>query len=661
MGAVTVADLVAVDRWRLTRLPGVSDRTRREINSRVRVWREKYAEQVTGRTRAPWPPADGAATSLPEPRAAAEVLAERAGTNRAAARREAARLLLGLDGDLDAFASQAELAERLAVTRGRVAQHVGRMHDAWAADETCRDILDGLGHVVQATLASSGGVATVAELAEAVLAALPQPNPTRWAGEAGDPDRDPDERDTVQPAGLERIAAGLVRLALDRSESMERVAATASLSRRRRGGRVALLARNPALLDAAEAIGRRADDLVAELARAEVPLVPAARTADDLRRVFNRVREVWLAGDQSAPPAGTGPGAESSISLGDGDDEPDNLRLVRLAAALSSHAAASGRGELHETTLSAVQALALALAGIAAGPSPGSDGERPRGHRLTAQEVRDRFRARFPALPPLPDRPRLDDLLRDAGLPLVYDREARAYVVATATGTQPAEGRSGDLPTRQPTRITNVPQPARDRGDQLGRRLADSVSARSFLALGVAAQRLDRAQALLVERFGAVTVDVTGVLLDAMREQASAVGLPWDVVRAADAATKGSRDAEGLAALVERALPAVDRAVEEAAAGAPDGTRPTLLTEAAPLARYGHLARLGRWTDLGVRRMQAVWLLVPQLAGTEDAVVDGRPLPLAAPGQFLMLDAGWLVESESPAHTSRARSGRTGR
>ena len=51
---------------------------------------------------------------------------------------------------------------------------------------------------------------------------------------------------------------------------------------------------------------------------------------------------------------------------------------------------------------------------------------------------------------------------------------------------------------------------------------------------------------------------------------------------------------------------------------------------------------LSRWTDLAARRPQAIWVLVPQLSGTQGAVVDKRPLPLAAPGQFFRLDAEWI-------------------
>ena len=59
----------------------------------------------------------------------------------------------------------------------------------------------------------------------------------------------------------------------------------------------------------------------------------------------------------------------------------------------------------------------------------------------------------------------------------------------------------------------------------------------------------------MVARHGAVTVDVTAVLLDAVRAQADEASVPWEEVRAADAAEPGSRPAQGLAALVRAALP----------------------------------------------------------------------------------------------------------
>jgi len=310
-----------------------------------------------------------------------------------------------------------------------------------------------------------------------------------------------------------------------------------------------------------------------------------------------------------------------------GEETPRPLiedgRLLRLAAAFSNHAAVSGALELHHRGFSPATALSLALKG-AGGAQP-----------LRPQEIRDRVRARFPALAPLPDGARLDDLVREARLELYFDEKDRVFRshtrIADTTG----------LESRLATRVMPVTAPAVARGHLVGR-LAESASARSFLALSVPASRVDRAIDVLVREHHAVVVDVTSVLISTMREAASGLGLPWDLVRAADAAPSGSRDAQGLTSLVQRSVPAVDKAIEQAAAQAAEGNQPVLLVEAGPLARYGYLSSLSRWTDLGTRRRQAIWLLVPQLMGNQGAVIDGRPLPLAAPGQLVPLDADWL-------------------
>jgi hypothetical protein len=237
---------------------------------------------------------------------------------------------------------------------------------------------------------------------------------------------------------------------------------------------------------------------------------------------------------------------------------------------------------------------------------------------------------------PLPDRPRLDQLIDGTGLDLVYDETERAYRARIR-----ASGTLG-LDSRPATVLGPVNRQILSDGPS-GHRLTESVATRSFLAIGVDAVRADRAADALTGRFGAKVVDVTQVLIDAMKAQAAEFGLDWESVQAADAAPAGTRDAEGLAMLVRRSLPAVEAAIAAAAGEVPDGTRPVLLTDVAPLARYGHLNILGPWADLTTRRPQAIWLLVPQLAGTHGAVVDRRPLPLAAPGQFMRLDPDWIA------------------
>ncbi|MGV2383883.1 MAG UNVERIFIED_CONTAM: BREX system serine/threonine kinase PglW [Thermobifida fusca] len=579
-GVTTVGDLAAIDPVRLNRLAGVAEATRREVKARARMWREKLAAELPPPRPAP------AAGYLPSPIAAADLLLARAGSARSSRRRVAA-LMLGLDGEVDPFATQAEIGRALGVTRARAGQLMSALQEAWAADDDTRGLLDAIAVLARDAIARLGGVATVDELSDDIQTHLPPAD---------------------DKARGDRLVAGLLRVALDRVDALARAegldAATPPLAHRRRGGRMALIATDPLLLDAGEAVARHAEALVAEAGAAGHAVVARQRAATALLRAAARIV----------------PGASGLTGE----------RLVRLAGRLSNRVAASGHGELHDRGLPAAAALGLTLSGLGAR------------QQLTPQEVRDRVRARFPALAPLPDRPRLDEVIAEAGLPLVYDEAARAY------RSREAPSDMTSLATSPPSQVT-LPAEETVTTGATDRRLRESLRTRSFLALGVEAIRVDRAVDVLVRRYGATVVDVTRVLVEALRRRADHAGVPWDLVRAADAAAPGTRDAMGLAALVEQSLPAVTEAVEAAAREPAEGARPVVLTELAPLARYGHLGILSQWTDLAAPRRQAIWVMVPQLLGNQGSVIDGRPLPLAAPGQFLRVEAEWLAAAPVPA------------
>jgi serine/threonine protein kinase len=580
----TVGDLVAVDPVRLNHLSGVSNATRSEIKARAREWRNRFGAAVTGRGTGPAASARPGTSTLPDPVTAARLLTEHAGSARAESRRALARLLLGLEPGIDAFASQAEIAEATGVTRARVAQQAGALQDAWGADGSCTELLDTLAETAWQWLADSGCVATVDELAQSVLAVMP-----------------PSASADGSPA-VGRVAAGLLRVALDRVQALQRAEGDArEFFSRRRDGRIVLLAADQALLDPAEALGRAADDLVAQAAASGEHTVPAARAA-------GRLLDAWTKAVR---------GLESTSPV------PDTGRLLRLAAALARDAALAGSGDLYMRGMPPTAALTIALTGVGAQP-------------VSVHEIHSRVRAKFPALAPLPDRPRLDQLIDGTGLGLVYDETERAYRSRTR-----ASGTLG-LDSRPATVVNPVSRQLLSDGAS-GHRLAESAAARSFLAIGVEGLRADRALDALTSRFGAKVVDVTQVLIDAMKAQATEFGLGWDFVQAADAAPDGTRDADGLKVLVKRSLPAVEAAITTALSEVPDGTRPVLLTDVAPLARYGHLNILGPWADLATRRPQAIWVLVPQLPGIHGALIDRRPLPLAAPGQFMRLDPDWIA------------------
>lgn len=584
-GVHTVGELVALDPVRLNRLSGVAEPTRKEVKARYASWRSRLGRVGT----AAHPHAQG---DLPDPITAAERLVAAAGTSRATQLRSAVRVVLGLDAGVDAFASQQEIGTARGVTRPRAAQQITAMQNAWADDEASRTLLDAVLNTARQSLTALGGVATVEELTRAVLAALP-----------------PSAVTTDGPAP-QRVAAGLLRVAYDRAHELDRANADdAPLATRRRGGRIAVVATNPLLLDAADALGQAADAVVAAARTAGESVVPTARAAEQLQTALRRVL-----GDTANPDALGTPS-----------------RALRLGAALATTAELSGALELHHRELGPTTALALALAGV------GGRAE------LTVKEVRDRVRARFPALPPLPEGRRLVTLMQEAGLALVFDDIKDVF----RSREQPAD--TTGLESRLVTRM--VPAgPQLVAGGHVGHRLTESASSRSFLALGVEGRRVEQAVGTLERELGAHVVDLTRVLIDALRAAAATVGIPWDAVQAADAEAEGTRGAQGLAQLVTQALPAVDAAIAAACDDVAVGTRPVLLTEAAPLARYGHLGTLSRWTDLATPRTQAVWLLVPQLHGAQGAMVDGRSLPLAAPGQYLRLDADWL-DSLTPAST----------
>ena len=115
----------------------------------------------------------------------------------------------------------------------------------------------------------------------------------------------------------------------------------------------------------------------------------------------------------------------------------------------------------------------------------------------------------------------------------------------------------------------------------------------------------------------------------------------------------GSRGRRGLDELVRRSWPHIEAAVETALQDAGHG--PVLLTEASPLARYDNMGLLSRWSDLGASRSRAVWLVLPQLAANPGPLVAGRPVPLAAPSQYLPVDNDW-VDAATSATTTATQS-----
>ncbi|MGW2395397.1 BREX system serine/threonine kinase PglW [Kitasatospora sp. NPDC001664] len=580
LGLATVADLALADPGKLSRLVGVADVTRREVRSRAKQWRERFAAELTTGA-VPSAAMRDVDDPLADPAYTAEVLVQAAGSARATGRRRAARVLLGLVSGAEAFATRVEFAAACGLAGAPQASNVlSTVQEAWADSPAVRSHLDGVLARATEALTVLGGIATADDVVDILVAT---------SVDTGQPE------DETPTAAQHRIVAGLLVAALERAEVVERGGGNASpvSRRRRRGGRSVLLATDPALLEAADALGSAADELVAAATAAGDHVVPVGRAA-------TRLRQLWPQGVSA----------------------PDDTRLAKIAARLSAHAQASRRGELHDRDLDAAVALRIALGGLA--PS----------QKLTAADVKRRVQARFPELTPLPNRPRLDQIIAESKLPLSWDGEAYTIPSRRADSTSLASR------TMFAPRSISLAQRTDGTATREDAQLAQSVAGRSFLALGAPSGGLDAIADALVSKYGAVTVNVTAVLVAALQSKAQEAGIPWELVKAADAAAPNSRDAQGLAALVRQASPAVERAIAEAVAGAAEGTRPVLLVEAAPLARYGQLDIVARLADITIRRSQAIWLLLP-LDTDRAAVIDRAPVPLTHGGQFLCLD-DWL-------------------
>lgn len=591
LGVLTVGDLVTLEPVRLNHLAGSAESTRKEVKSRASTWRKKFGAKAQS---------TGSGTRLPSPRSIAETLEAGSGAKRSTSKLDLLRSILGLTGTANAFATHGALGAGLQkpISSARVNQLLDDIQDAWAGNEACLEKLKALSTVVEERLTGLGGVATITELTEAILES------TTSEGSRGE----------------RRVAEGLLRIvAVDRARALKRAEADGgNYELRRRAGTVVLIGRSTTLLDLAEQLGHEADQLLAQSPGDYAALVPAERVAPRLAKTVASFR---LSVDETDGQRTAQLQAALAVLT-------SPARLVRLAASMSKEAAASGAAELHHRDLTQHDALRLAFRGLAGA------------QRISRHEVTDRVRVRFPAVPLLPGDSRLDALVEAAGLNLRFNPETSMY-----ESRELSVGSSGASSFSTHTRMGDAPIAG---ASVVVQRLKDSVERRSFLGLGVKASRTGDLVRALETEFDAATLDLTDALIEAMRALAAEGKSPaWERLAAADAQPAGSRDQRGLAAVVGRALPRLEERIAELAADNPR-QRPVLITEASPLARYGRVDVLKRWSDMTLKRGQAIWVVLPQTDANQGPLLDGSPV-LTSPNQFLAIDSDWVSARRAPA------------
>jgi hypothetical protein len=363
----------------------------------------------------------------------------------------------------------------------------------------------------------------------------------------------------------------------------------------RRNGERIFIARTPELANFAIQLGNQADEYAKE-----EPLAPPAR-------VLERFREMSLA-------AGI-----SSIS---------DSRAMRLGAAASTTAAVSSRQELYPRRMDAARALRLSQGALLGVP------------QLSIADIQERVRSRYPEAVPLPDRPALDDLLDAVGLNFRWDpmggKDGNGGYVSLFHDTPSVSGGSGSI-SRMPTQIGpglvgNITPEIAD-ARQFEERLERGIKESSFLTLLVHPKYYQRAMRELSARFPVRLIDLEGLFIDVLREVADKAGVKWELVLQTDA-SRNTGDWNKLTLLVGRTMPIIEQALASA-----DQT--LLIVYPGLLERYDQMTLLERLRDKIGRSggLRGLWVLVP---GDQQALIDGKAVPIIGAGQKARIPDSWL-------------------
>jgi serine/threonine protein kinase len=648
----TVGQLLDYSQRRLVNAPGLGPKTHKEVLRRIKQWRLKLAEQPA----APLTPegrkaakeelsaAEAAAASVVAANggAGARSLPERAlrevsldtlatifvpplrkdGTNRNEC--EMVRLLLRLpneqgvlpSSDVGVWPLQKDVANALGLSRGRIPQMLKNQRTRWKKHPAVR----ALRAQILELLHDLGRVASAAEVADALIV-------RRGTGLT--------EREQRRALALAAVRAAVEVEQLVPEEAEFRHAPNRDAADESMGaGLLALevapddsteLPSAPGLLHYAQRLGRVADQLAA------LDTLPTAATV---------LAEL-----------GAVPMPVAAYQWGD-------RRMVEIAAAASRHAAATPRLEIYPRRLPLVRALRLTQAGLVplfpGVPTPQQPG-------LTADDVHERVRARFPELlnerggHALPTGGPLTKALRDAGFDLVLStREGTGtlrYLPRRADGASSylsSDDRRQSTGTVSVHRYSDDPQLAA--AGTAEDRLKASARRDGFRVLTVPTARAREAvRELGREEFGGgvSVVSAAELFVGALHELVDARPKPtWETILRADVAEPGSKGAMRFAEYARTAWGVVEPRLEErllTSASASTSPGPVLLTDAGVFARYHAMGVLERLAERSRGGGRGLWLLCPQSDPARPPKLGAVAVPYQAGlGEWIVLPDAWV-------------------
>ena len=501
LNLVKVSDLLAFPVPQIYRLPGVGNKTRRELGQLVKELRDRLpgAEIDLAKTIAAAETALG--EQQPDAVASVDLIAKQVsligrGTDRVA-EQDIIQHFLGwqLSGDVvTAWPSQSDLAAKLDLSRQRIGQAVANGRERWNRFPA----ITALRQAIYEILSSQGGVATHDELIAAVLV-------TRGS--------------TFEEPKCTQMASVAVRAAIE----TERHVKEPRFQEHRTDGRI-FIAFTPDLKEFAERLGDAAD----ELAAAE-PIPSPSTVVAALRAV--QIPEL----------------PENVIA-------PNDNRLCQLAVAASDHAALSSRREIYPIGLEPERSLALAQNALFGGVLTVDEiKDRVAARYPQAAPLPDR-----PQLDALMASLGLDLKWNAAA---ADGRGAYEFPGSEITSLYTSDSISTRLRTRvAPARPGEIsPDVAEARA--LEAKLKHAAKNGAFLALSVPPGRLKQAQEELSRRFQVETCDVDALFLLVMKKQAEQGGADWQVILKADAAPHDSIEWKNLNVLIDRCVPTVKEAL----------------------------------------------------------------------------------------------------
>ncbi|NMG63800.1 BREX system serine/threonine kinase PglW [Azoarcus indigens] len=461
---------------------------------------------------------------------------------------------------------------------------------------------------VALVVAGLGGIATVGEIASALLA----------------------RRGSVQTGETRHIEA----VALTRAVvTVERTKQAARWQVVQRDSNVRPLVQAP-----------QADDLVvATLASSGAsglfPSSPEVRAsyAVDLGDTADRLAQL-----DPLPSAQQVADALARIQRPAGDTSLSSERMIRLAAACARQAALSSRLEFYPVQLPAARAVKLATTSLL--------GLR----QFDIETIRRRVFARYPEAAPLPGPTDLETLLKDAGLDVRWDGVKRAFVTQFSTGVISGTTQITRLSTNSRPRTATAPDI--QAALQIDERIRHALASGKLLTLSVDPKGLPVAQRELAQRFGLKVIDFDEVVLTQLEAQAREWEVDWNVLLAADAAPAGSVDAQNFATVLGEVWPKVEAKLLT-------DDQPGLLVNLGLAARWQRMPLFARLADACMfgQRPPLIALIASPMTPDNRPVLDGQAVPVTInTTDYGRIPRAWLENAHgtpgNPSAKTRAKA-----